>query len=68
MEVIEAMRQEIYELIAKMNLPGRLRDVGVQESDLPRLAEIAFQNRTIQNNPKPITDMLQLKQLLQEAW
>jgi maleylacetate reductase len=68
MEVIEAMGQEIFELIAKMNLPGRLRDVGVQESDLPRLAEIAFQNRTIQNNPKPITDMVQLKQLLQEAW
>jgi maleylacetate reductase len=66
--VIEVMAQKIFELIRRMDLPGRLRDVGVQESDLPRLAEIAFQNRTVQNNPKPITEVAQLEQLLRDAW
>jgi maleylacetate reductase len=66
--VIETMAQRIFELIGRMNLPQRLRDAGVAESDLPRLAEIAFQNRTVQNNPKPITDVAQLERLLQEAW
>ncbi len=68
--VIEAMVQRIFHLIAQMNLPRHLRDagVGLQESDLPRLASIAFQNRTVQNNPKPITDVSQLEELLREAW
>jgi len=67
-EVIEGLRQNIYELIRQMNLPQRLREVGVSESDLPRLAEIAFHNRTVQNNPRPITDVTQLESLLREAW
>jgi len=68
--VIEAMVQKIFHLISQMNLPQHLRDagVGLRESDLPRLAEIAFQNRTVQNNPKPITDVSQIEELLQEAW
>lgn len=67
-EVIKVMGQGVFELIGRMNLPQRLRDVGVGESDLPRLAEIAFQNRTVQNNPKPITDVTQLERLLRDAW
>jgi len=68
--VVEAMVQKIFHLIGQMNLPQHLRDagVGLQESDLPRLASIAFQNRTVQNNPKPITDVSQLEELLREAW
>src|SRR5258706_8790218 len=66
--VIEALAHHIHELIGQMNLPQRLRDVGVSESDIPRLAQIAFQNRTVQNNPKPITDPMQLEQLFRDAW
>jgi maleylacetate reductase len=68
MEVVEAMAQAINELIGRMDLPQRLRDVGIQEADLPRLAQIAFQNRTVQNNPKPVTDVAQIEGLLREAW
>jgi maleylacetate reductase len=68
MVVVEALVQKIYHLIGKMNLPQRLRDAGVAESDLPRLAQIAFQNRTVQNNPKPITEPAQIQTLLREAW
>jgi maleylacetate reductase len=68
--VVEAMVQRIFHLIAQMNLPQRLHDagVGLKESDIPRFASIAFQNRTVQNNPKPITDVSQLEELLRGAW
>jgi alcohol dehydrogenase class IV len=66
--VVEALARHIQELIGRMNLPQRLRDAGITESDIPRLAQLAFQNRTVQNNPKPITDVIQLEQLLRDAW
>lgn len=68
--VMEALAQKISDLIAQMNLPQRLRDAGVnlKESDLPALAQMAFQNRTVQNNPKPITEPAQIETLLRAAW
>jgi maleylacetate reductase len=68
MVVVEALVQKIFYLIGKMTLPQRLRDAGVAESDLSRLAQIAFQNRTVQNNPNPITEPAQIETLLREAW
>jgi maleylacetate reductase len=65
---VETMAQRIFELIHSMDLPQRLRNVGVAESDVPRLAELAFQNRTVQNNPKPIANVEQLERLLRAAW
>lgn len=67
-ERIDAMGQRISELIRQMDLPQLLRHAGVHKSDLPRLAQLAFQNRTVQNNPKPITDVIQLESLLQDAF
>jgi len=68
--VIEALAQKVSELVGQMNLPRRLRDAGVdlKESDLPALAQLAFQSHTIQNNPKPITEPAQIETLLQNAW
>jgi len=68
--VIEALAQKIHELIGRMNLPQRLRDAGValKESDLPNLAQLGFQNRSVQNNPTPITDANQIEDLLRNAW
>jgi maleylacetate reductase len=66
---MEALAQSIFELIGKMNLPQCLREAGVslRESDLPRLGQLASQNRTVQNNPKPITKE-QIETLLRNAW
>lgn len=66
--VIEALAQKISELIDQMNLPQRLRDAGVKQSDLPHLAQLAFENRTVQNNPKRITNVTQMENLLRDAW
>ena len=68
--VVAQLDQEIGHLIGRMNLPRRLRDagVGLKETDLPALAQLAFQNRSVQNNPRPIENVAQLEQLLREAW
>jgi len=66
--VVEAMAESISKLTGKMSLPQRLRDAGVKKSDITRLAQIAFQNRSVENNPKPITDAAQIEGLLREAW
>lgn len=67
---VEALAQKISELTRRMDLPQRLRDAGVdlREADLPHLAEIAFQNRTVQNNPKPVHKPAQIETLLKNAW
>lgn len=58
----------IEELITRLNLPTRLREVGVSEAELPKLAALAFQNKTVQNNPKRITNVAALENLLRAAW
>ena len=65
---IEALAQTIYELVGRMNLPQRLRDAGVAESQIPQLAQLAFLNRTVQNNPEPIQEPEKLEELLRAAW
>lgn len=65
---IENLVDRLVELVRDLRLPHRLRDAGVKEADLPTLAEIGFQNRTVQNNPRTITDAAQIEQLLREAW
>jgi len=64
----EGAIQSIYDLIGQMNLPQHLRDVGVQEADLPHLAQVAVQSRAVQSNPKPITDAAQIEAVLRAAW
>ena len=67
-EAAEAAAQRVDELVIEMQLPRRLRDLGIREEQLPELAQLAFANRTVQNNPKPISDAAQLEALLREAW
>jgi maleylacetate reductase len=67
-EAVRVAARQVYTLVGQMNLPRRLRDAGVQPADLPRIAQLAFQNHTVQNNPKPITAASQIEELLLEAW
>ncbi len=63
----EAAAQWVFDLIGKLNLPQRLRDAQVPEAELPRLARLASQSRTVQNNPKPVSET-QLTELLKTMW
>ncbi len=64
----EAAVQRIDNLINQMNLPQRLRHVGVSKTDLPHLAQVALQSRAVQSNPKPILDAAQIELLLEAMW
>jgi len=66
--VVDDSASRISDLVGQMNLPQRLREAGVAEADLPGIAQLAFQNRTVQNNPRPITSAAQIETLLREAW
>lgn len=65
---VEEAVQRIYGLIGYMNLPQHLRDVGVQEVDLPQLAQIALQSRAVQSNPRPISSAEEIEAVLRAAW
>lgn len=64
----EALVDKVYDFIGRLGLPQRLRDVGVLENQIPHLAELALQNRAVQNNPKPITSAEQTELVLRAAW
>lgn len=64
----EAAAQQVADLVAHMRLPSRLRELGIEERQLPELARMAFASRTVQNNPRPINDVAEIETLLQQAW
>ncbi|HLJ34572.1 MAG TPA: iron-containing alcohol dehydrogenase [Ktedonobacteraceae bacterium] len=65
---VEEAIQHIHALIGQMNLPQRLRDVGVQEADISHLAQVALQSNAVRNNPRPITSAAQIESVLRAAW
>jgi alcohol dehydrogenase class IV len=67
-ELAEKAAQAVYDLIARISLPQRLRDVGVAEADLPHLAQTALKSKAVQNNPKPITNAGQTEAVFRAAY
>jgi alcohol dehydrogenase class IV len=55
-------------LVARLGLPQRLRDAGVAEADLPRLAHLALQSRAVRSNPRPVRDEAEVEALLAQMW
>jgi alcohol dehydrogenase class IV len=60
--------ERIYTFIGQMDLPQHLRYVGVREADIPNLAQLALQSRAVQSNPKQITNVAQIEEILRAAW
>ncbi len=54
-------------LIRNLGLPQRLREVGVAQADLPRLAHLAVESKTVKNNPKRVGEA-EVGELLRGAW
>ena len=63
----EALAQEIYALVGQMGLLQRLRDAGVRESLLPKLAENMLKSKAVQDNPKPLRSVDEAMRLLRAA-
>ena len=55
-------------LVAELGLPNRLRDIGVTDAHLPRIAERTMQDMSIGANPRPVSGAAEVLALLQEAW
>jgi maleylacetate reductase len=55
-------------LIARLGLPGRLRDVGVKPEQLDSIAEGSMHDRWVHTNPRPIEGPAQVRALLEAAW
>ena len=64
----EAVIERTQALIREMDLPQRLRDVGVGEADLAGLAKLALESRAVKDNPRPVTDAAEIEAILRAAW
>lgn len=56
------------DLIDRLGLPTRLRDAGVRQDQIPRIAKGAMGNLWLRTNPRPITQQLEVEALLEAAW
>lgn len=55
-------------LVADLGLPSRLRDAGVTQDQIPRIAKAAMGNLWLRTNPRPITQQSEVEALLEAAW
>ena len=58
----------IAEVVAHLGLPGRLRDAGVSEAVLGKVAEAALHDPMLATNPRPIRSIDVVEDLLRKAW
>jgi maleylacetate reductase len=58
----------ITELVAGLGLPGRLRDVGVKQEQLDRIAQESMHDRWVHTNPRKIDGPETVRALLDLAW
>ena len=58
----------VAELIADLELPSRLRDLGLKNEDLEVIAEEAARHPVVRSNPRPITSRADVMEILNAAW
>lgn len=51
----EGVVKYLFELNTRINIPHRLRDIGVKKEHMETLADLAFADFAHPNNPKPVT-------------
>jgi alcohol dehydrogenase class IV len=64
----ERVIQAVETLIAQLNLPSRLRDVGVPQDALPGIAEHVTHDFVVATNPRRIEKPDDVREVLQAAW
>jgi alcohol dehydrogenase class IV len=51
-----------------LDLPPRLRDVGIPAEALAAIADIAMDDWFLRGNPRPVRDARELQEVLEQAW
>jgi len=67
-QMARAAIDEVRQLISDLGCPMRLRDVGVEERDFPALAEAVMEEVPTMENPRPISGVTDVIELLERAW
>ena len=67
-EAARAAIDVVRTLVSDLSCPMRLRDVGVQEGDFPLLAEAVMEEVPLTENPRPISGIADIIDLLERAW
>jgi alcohol dehydrogenase class IV len=63
-----AAEQAVRDLIVRIGMPNRLRDLNVPREDIPVLAEMTLQDGGCEYNAVPVKDSAQIASILEKAW
>jgi maleylacetate reductase len=58
----------VADLVHRLGLPHRLRDVGIRKEDLPAIAEHTMHDAPVRTNPRPIDRPADIVEILELAW
>jgi maleylacetate reductase len=56
------------ELVERLGLPRRLRDLAIRRDDFPAIADRVLHDRSIRSNPREVTSAEQVMEILELAW
>ena len=66
--LIERATNALERLFRDLQIPRRLRDVGVPREDFSDIAGSVMDDWFLRGNPRPVRDISELEQVLTEAW
>jgi maleylacetate reductase len=61
-------RKAVKDLVTDLELPSRLRDVGVEVDDFPAIAKDALEDLVVATNPRPVGSVEDVIEVLHGAW
>ena len=66
--LVEVVNNAAAALFDKLGVPSRLQDLGVPQEALTEIAATAMGDWFLRGNPRPVRDVAQLQQILEQAW
>jgi alcohol dehydrogenase len=66
--VVAAVGAAVQRIFDVLGVPRRLRDAGVPAAGLGGIAASAMDDWFLRGNPRPVRDVSELQQVLEETW
>ena len=67
-QAARAAAERVAQIFLELEMPERLRDVGIPEADIPQIAQDAMTDFGLHRNIRPVEDAGELEQLLRKVW